>query len=174
MILSSGFNGDNVLRELKLTNILEITEIGWDAIFNALKSPHCSVENLDLSYNEITGTAAHSRIDALTNCTTIKVLGIAGIFNSGHSRTVLQVIVQLLRSPRCILECLDLRKNYDFDGEGLTSLTDVLANNSRLRELDLSSNRSVYPQDWGGPGSAFAASIKFFGESQTQGGQFER
>ena len=105
MIISSGFNGNNVLREFKLTNILEITEIGWHAIFNALKSPHCSVENLDLSYNEITGTAALSLIDALTNCTTVKVLGIAGIFNSGHSRTVLQAIVQLLRSPRCILDC---------------------------------------------------------------------
>ena len=105
MIISSGFNGNNVLREFKLTNILEITEIGWHAIFNSLKSPHSSVENLDLSYNEITGTAALSLIDALTNCTTVKVLGIAGIFNSGHSRTVLEAIVQLLRSPRCILEC---------------------------------------------------------------------
>jgi hypothetical protein len=112
-IISSGFNGNNDLREFKLTNILKIAEIGWHAIFNALKSPHCSVENLDLGYNQITGTAALSLIDALalTNCTTVKVLGIACIFNSGHSRTVLQAIVQLLQSPRCILESLDLKKS---------------------------------------------------------------
>ncbi len=63
----------------------------------------------NLSHNEITGTAALSLIDALalTNCTTGKVLGIACILNSGHSRTVLQAIVQLLQSPRCILESLD-------------------------------------------------------------------
>ena len=73
------------------------------------------------------------------------------------------------------------KKIYDFDGEVLTSLTDVLANNSRLRELDLSSNSVLFTHKIGGsctrlgdPGSAFAASIKCFGESQTQGEQVER
>ena len=138
MILSSALNGNNAIREFKLCNNLHnITEIGWRSIFNALKSPHCCVEKLNLSQNCINETAALSLHDALSNNTTIKALVLQNLSNFW---TIAPTIFQLLRSSTCMLESLDFSNNHDFGDEVLVSLINALANNSRLRKLYLSFN----------------------------------
>jgi hypothetical protein len=155
-ILSSGLNGNGTLTELDLsgslgcTRLTRLTAIGWQAIFGPLKSSTCMISTLNLGSNHISDTALPSIMSALSNNVTIKDLKLSIMENSD---AFLQAMIQFLQSPSCILESINLSNNSrdsrnSFDDEKIESLTNALANNCRIKKLNLLSNRSVTPAGW--------------------------
>jgi len=101
-ILSSGLNGNGTLTELDLSGSLEctrLTAIGWQAIFEQLKSASCMINTLNLGSNnisDISDTLLPFLISALSNNKTVKDLNLNSLENGNFS---LQAIVQFLQSP---------------------------------------------------------------------------
>ena len=146
-ILSSGLNGNGTLTELDLSGSLgctRLTAIGWHAIFDPLKSATCMINTLNLGSNHISDTAVPSIISALSNNATIKDLKLSIMKNSN---AFLQAMIQFLQSPSCMLESIALAQN-SLDDEKIESLANALANNCRLKKLNLWGNRSVTPVGW--------------------------
>jgi len=155
-ILSSGLNGNGTLTELDLSGSLEctrLTAIGWQAIFEQLKSASCMINTLNLGSNnisDISDTLLPFLISALSNNKTVKDLNLNSLENGNFS---LQAIVQFLQSPSCMLESISLSNNFhdssnSFDDEKIESFANAIANNCRLKKLQLHYNRSVTPAGW--------------------------
>ncbi len=117
-ILSSDLNGKNTLREIYLGNSHVITMTGWQAGFNFFKCQNFRVEKSDLNDNCGGRTLALSLKNALSNTNTTKTLVLC---NMGDSGTIETTICQLLLSPTCMLESLDLSSN-EFNHRELESL----------------------------------------------------
>ena len=152
-ILSSGLNGNGTLTELDLSGSLgctRLTAIGWHAIFDPLKSATCMINTLNLGSNNISETLLPFLMSALSNNKTIKDLNLNSLENGNFS---LQAMIQFLHSPSCMLESISLSNNFHdssnrFDDEKIESLANALANNCRLKKLQLHYNRSVTPAKW--------------------------
>jgi len=149
-ILSSGLNRNGTLTELDLsgslgcTRLTRLTAIGWHAIFDALKSATCVINTLNLGSNHISDTALPPLMSALSNNNTIKDLKLSLMKNSN---AFLQAMIQFLQSPSCMLESITLAQN-NLDDEKIESLANALANNCRLKKLNLWCNMSVTPAGW--------------------------
>ena len=144
--LSSGLSRNSTLAELNLSGNRNIQERGWQAIFEVLKNPNCRLEKLHLSHNYINDTVAFYLANAMRNNTTLKTL----CLNSIDDITIAgwqNLIAVLLQSPNCTLEELYLAGNK-FYGDAIESLTTGIANNRRLRVLNLSNNRGVTAMRW--------------------------
>jgi Ran GTPase-activating protein (RanGAP) involved in mRNA processing and transport len=143
-ILASGLNGNVTLTELNLVRCTRLTVIGWKTIFYQLKSPACMIHTLNLGCNHISDTALPSLMSALSNNNTIKVLQLCGMTNSD---AFFQAMFRFLQSPSCMLESMDLSHN-SFDDEKVESLTNALANNCRLKKLQLRYNKDITSTGW--------------------------
>jgi hypothetical protein len=102
------------------------------------------INTLNLGSNHISDTAVPSIISALSNNATIKDLKLSIMKNSN---AFLQAMIQFLQSPSCMIQSIDLSYN-GFDDEKIESLTNALANNCRLKKLNLCCNRSVTAAGW--------------------------
>ena len=142
IILSSGLKENGTLTELDLCT--RLTATGWQAIFSPLKSATCMINTLNLGCNHISDTALPSLVSVLSNNNTIKVLQLSMMQNSN---AFLQAMIQFLQSPSCMIQSMDLSYN-SFDDEKIESLTNALANNCRLKKLNLWCNRCVTPAGW--------------------------
>jgi len=131
IILSSGLKENGTLTELDLCT--RLTATGWQAIFSPLKSATCMINTLNLGCNHISDTALPSLVSVLSNNNTIKVLQLSMMQNSN---AFLQAMIQFLQSPSCMIQSMDLSYN-SFDDEKIESLTNALANNCRLKKLNL-------------------------------------
>jgi Ran GTPase-activating protein (RanGAP) involved in mRNA processing and transport len=147
-VLSSGLNGNNTLTELGLSGSFgqtcTVTAIGWKAIFDPLKSTSCMINTLNLGTYKISDTALHCLISALSNNNNIKVLNLQ---SKDNRHSILQAIFHFLQSPSCMLESIHLFRD-SFDDEKMESLANALANNCRLKKLQLCWNTSITPVGW--------------------------
>jgi hypothetical protein len=83
----------------------------------------------------------------LDNCT-IKSLFLRGdLFATSAIVSNRGALNQLLLNPMCALEILNL-DSVGLNNDSITSLRNVIANNSRLRELRLSGNHNVTTDGW--------------------------
>jgi hypothetical protein len=84
----------------------------------------------------------------LDNCT-LKSLILLGDGEYAPSATVANrgALIQLLHNPMCALEILHLH-SVGLNNDSIISLRNVIANNSRLRELRLDSNDDVTTDGW--------------------------
>ena len=127
------------IKKLEINDAPNMTRVGWLAIFTALQmNPTCRLE-LILGSNNINEAAGVSLSNVLLHhratfetlylCNSIQNMTIAGWL----------AFLQPLQDPSCRLKKLDLTSNANAITDDVAAvLTNALANNSMLRELDLS------------------------------------
>jgi hypothetical protein len=149
-ILAAGLLVNASLKEFALKSTQQMTENGWDTIFDAVKRSACTLEKLGICMNQrMEDDVISSLSNALIDNCTLKSLTIRGdceyvpsaIFASSWD------LIQLLHNPVCALERLDLI-NVGLNNHAIMSLRNVIANNSRLRELQLTNNDDVNTGSW--------------------------
>jgi hypothetical protein len=148
-ILAGGLLVNARLKEFALISTQQMTENGWDVIFDALKRSACTLEKLSICINQRMEDDVVSSLSnvLLDNCT-LKSLSIRGddeyvpnpTFSSSWG------LIQLLHNPVCALEILNL-DSVGLNNDSIISLRTVIANNSRLRELKLRDN-NVTTDGW--------------------------
>ena len=154
-VLSTGMADNTTLKEINLSNNSNITQAGWEALFDHLNySASCRLEMIKLEGNVINDAAAQCLSTALDVNTTIKTLDLG--FVRGITITGWRVLFGSLRSPTCVLEDLVLSDNRLGDG-AMVFLTEALATNGSLKSLDLSCNNHVTGAAWHGFFSAVLA-----------------
>ena len=147
-ILANGIIRNAPLKKLGIQGANDISHIGWLEIFAALQmNPNCRLEELNLYSNIINEAAVLSLLNViLRHTTTLKTLhltrSIDDITIAGWG-----ALFHSLQDPLSRLENLSLRRNSITD-EVATALGNALANNSRLRELDLSWIQHVTIAGW--------------------------
>ena len=117
--LSFGMAGNTSMKYINLSHS-GITEVGWQALFDALSNSSCRLEGLSLHGNEINDAAAQFLSDALASSTTLKTLdlGVWGITTTGWRN-----VFDFLRNQTCALENFDLSDSC-LNDEVMVSLTE--------------------------------------------------
>jgi len=152
--------------------IQNMTIADWLAFLQPLQDPICRLKKLILNSNAITDEVAAVLTNALANISRLRELDLG--FNRDVTATGWVEFSTVLRNPNSALEILDLGGNRINDhvmtsfalqdprcrlkklilrysaitDEVAAVLTNALANDSRLRELDLSCNRDVTATGW--------------------------
>ncbi len=150
------------IKELSIIGAHNMTHVSWLAIFTALQmNPNCRLEELNLhysSYNDdikygpdnMNEAAAVSLSNVLLrHRATLRTLDLGGIMQNMTIAGWL-AFLQPLQDASCRLKKLILNSNAIIFDEVAAVLTNALANNSRLRELDLSYNHFVTATGWVG------------------------
>mmetsp|Transcript_26263 Transcript_26263/g.56391 ORF Transcript_26263/g.56391 Transcript_26263/m.56391 type:complete len:140 (-) Transcript_26263:1130-1549(-) len=106
--LAAGLARNSMLKELNFGGNPGITDIGWQAIFAVLQHPGCKLEKLSLKRNSINDAAALS-LNALSNNNTLKTLNLG--MNYDITIAGWRALFEILQSPTCMLEDLDLSNN---------------------------------------------------------------
>jgi hypothetical protein len=149
-ILAAGLLVNASLKEFALHST-HMTKDGWDAIFAALKKSTCTLEKLSIYMSQrMEDDVLLSLSNAFLDNCTLKTLFV----HSGHGEYAPSSIVtnrgalfQLLHNPVCALEILHLG-GVGLNNDSIMCLRDVIANNSRLRELQLGRNHNVTTDGW--------------------------
>jgi hypothetical protein len=151
-ILAGGLLVDASLKEFSLNSTDQMTKDGWDAIFAALKKSTCTLEKLSV---RMCGMMQDDVVIFLSNALldrgTLKSLSLGG--RGGEyvpSATVANrgALFQLLHNTVCSLEILTLHSVGGLNNDSIMCLKNVIANNSRLRELELIANYDVTTDGW--------------------------
>ena len=150
-ILANGIIQNAPLKELDIYDSNYRIQNGWQEIFTILRTnENCRLEKLNLSNSNINegATLSLSRM-LLRHGATLKTLNLRNSMSNNLSIFGWQALLQPLQDPIFRLEKLDLSRNYITDAdEVVAALSNALANNSRLRELDLSYNSDVTATGW--------------------------
>ena len=163
-ILSAGLNDNRTLRHLDLGGNPNVTQSGWQAIFASLQMTCFSLENLHLEGNDVNDAATLSLSSALRHSTTLKILqldyslspneqGDSAIFIA--NATWQDLFAGVVQSTTCTLERLQL-SGCAVDDDILQLLTNAMAHNDRLREVNLHFNLGVTGAGW----EAFSAVLR--------------
>ena len=148
-ILAAGLLVNASLKEFALHST-HMTKDGWDAIFAALKKSTCTLEKLSIYMSQrMEDDVLLSLSNALLDNCTLKTLIVRGDGEYAQSSIVTNRgdLIQLLHNPVCALEILDLG-GVRLNNDSIMCLRDVIANNSRLRELQLGRNHNVTTDGW--------------------------
>jgi len=148
-ILAAGLLVNASLKEFALHST-HMTKDGWDAIFAALKRSTCTLEELSICMNHrMEDDVLSSLSNALLDNCTLKSLRLDGDGEYAPNATVTNMgaVIQLLHNPVCALEILHL-EDVGLNNDSIMCLRDVIANNSRLRELQLLGNHNVTTDGW--------------------------
>jgi Ran GTPase-activating protein (RanGAP) involved in mRNA processing and transport len=141
-LLASTLAINSRLIELNLSSIGDsVTDAGWDALFIVLCSSTSALKKLDLSSNTITDTSIEYLVDKLAKNKSLKELEL----NGSYSVTTVgwQTFSTILQCQTSVLEKIGLSDN-DINDQVLVSLTNALASNTTLRELNLPNYYSAY------------------------------
>ena len=114
-------------------NLVTVTA-GWSDFFESLRSTNSALETLNLCDNTITNGTLITLERALINNSRLRELCLQG--NSSVTPEGWKTLSRVLRNPNSSLEVLDLRNNRMND-KVVVSFAEALANNHRLRELNL-------------------------------------
>ena len=149
--LSSGMAGNASLKEINLAGNKDITQAGWQAIFDSLfgaldnPTPTCVLEDLGLGDNQLNAEVMYSLIDALTSNMSLKSLNLS--FNRRVTGAAWQRFFSIvLSNPSSGLEKLDLAYCGINDATFRSLIT--LLNYTKLKVLDLESNCQITYAGW--------------------------
>ena len=133
---------NTTLKTVELINsIQDVSITGWDALFQPLRSPTSLLERVNLSGNSFTDKVLAALTNALANNSTLRELDLSATCDG--TITGWETFMIVLCDPNSALEKLDLNNNFI-----TAALTNAPANNSMLRELNLSKNHDVTPTGW--------------------------
>ncbi len=144
-ILENGIIHHAPLKELEMIHPRSMSHKDFLEILAALHAnPNCRIETFVLCSYDINAGAAISLSNVLLCHTPIP----SGLWNFVVIEiNVTRAFCQFLQKPNSVLEKLNLSCNAIRE-DIAAALTNALINNSRLRELDLSTNRSITPAWW--------------------------
>jgi hypothetical protein len=147
MTMFADFLACNGMLRVLLINDLDITEVGWVAIFAALQRSKCRLKELHLTCSIETEAAAFSLSSALLiQNKTLKCLSLDFAELGLVSTASWNAVFHFLRSPESTLEDFELYASCD--NEGIAALTNALANNGKLRHVKLSLNENITDVGW--------------------------
>jgi hypothetical protein len=151
-ILAAGLLVNASLKEFALKSTQQMTENGWDTIIDALMRSACTLEKLSICMNQrMEDNVISSLSNALLDNCTLEYLSIRGdgqyVDPSATFAAGSWDLIQLLHNPLCALEKLHLN-SVGLNNHAIMSLRNALTNNSRLRELKLTSNDDM--NQWSG------------------------
>lgn len=152
--LGSALATNRHLKALDLSWNILISPLGWQGLLEFLQHQHCVLEDLDLSHNHGTfdniggfnDDVLHCLTDTLANNWTLKSLKLTD--NYSISTVEWEGFFNNLRSPQTTLETLNI-SGCRLNDEVITSLTNVMITNCKLRELSLVKHRGVTSTGWG-------------------------
>ena len=133
-IIVNGLRGNTKLEHLRLYGS-SIGRSCCELIGSLLQDPSCNITSLTLGGSAINNESVKTIVRSLVGNTKLEHLGLSG------SRIVsgCESIITLLQSSSCNLTKLSLR-NSGFKNESTTKLVTSLRGNTKLEQLDLSSN----------------------------------
>lgn len=143
--LSNALLHNTTLKSLDLSGNERITPTGWVTFSNVLREHDTALETLDLQWNTIGNVGLNALADALDSNSRLKELDLGGIRKINATGWV--TFPTFLRNPYSVLERLDLAST-SLTNEGIAALTDVLLNNSRLKELNLGFIKHATIEGW--------------------------
>ncbi|XP_072006099.1 NACHT, LRR and PYD domains-containing protein 12-like isoform X2 [Engystomops pustulosus] len=111
-------------------------------LLDALSSPDCRIEKLDLSSNHLSDASCIQLASGIKNSPSLKILDLSWNCLSGPRLTDL---MDALSSPGCRIEKLDLRSNKLADTSCI-HLASGFRNNQSLKILDLTDNNLFGPK----------------------------
>ncbi|KAL9182980.1 hypothetical protein ACHAXT_004259 [Thalassiosira profunda] len=133
--LGGALSNNKTLRFLHMDHNEDITAKGWAAFFTCLQGGNSSLESIRLCDNRIHDGGLVALGNALRSNSALRSL------RMGHSDTDGSAgwrgLATALQSPTLPLERIDM-KGCELDDEGINSLANGLAGNSKVKELDLS------------------------------------
>ncbi|XP_075048125.1 NACHT, LRR and PYD domains-containing protein 12-like [Mixophyes fleayi] len=138
--LAPGISNNQSLRKLDLSG----NNLGGSHfcdLVTALSSPTCRIEELRLSYNDLTDRSCTQLAPGISNNQSLRTLNLSGNNLEGPHFCDLATA---LSSPTCRIEELLLSNNYLTD-RSCNQLASDISNNQSLRKLDLSGNNLEGP-----------------------------
>jgi Ran GTPase-activating protein (RanGAP) involved in mRNA processing and transport len=134
------------LLELVLRCNQGVTTAGWESFCDGLQNPISILTKLDLSSNSINDQVIHSLVESImTDNITLQELNLSS--NNDVTAMGWETLCAVLQSPNSSIEVLCLNDN-SFNDQTLAAYADALMGNSKLRELQLRSNRHVTAAGW--------------------------
>ena len=131
-VLSRELANNMQLKVLHLGQILGITTVGWQALFDALQSSKCMLQTLFLNSSNLNDDDVTYLSNSLANNCILKHLDLS--VNSEVTASGWSAFAAGLQDPHSALEKLDLGGNSINDGV-LTSFANSLMGNNKLKEL---------------------------------------
>ena len=139
ILLGNTLTSNTHLKALSFSNIRTSAFEGWRSIFEALESPRCVLQELDIGCNNLRDEVVTHLANSLSsNCVLSSLLlhQNGSVTSSGWSS-----FSSVLHNPNSELEKIDLGYN-SIDDDAVVSFANSLVNNNKLKELFLDG-------DWG-------------------------
>ena len=142
-ILANDIMSNALFKELEMIPQRSMSHKEWLEILAAMHAnPNCRIETFVLcSYDINEGAAILLSNVLLCHTNTLTTLKLC------CNRNVTRAFCRFLQNPNSVLVKLNLSCNAIRD-DVAAALTNAFINNSRLRELDFSTNRSITPTGW--------------------------
>ena len=129
----------------------DITNEGWEALFNALQSNQCVLQELNLGDNLFGDQEVTYLANSLSNNSLLRHLSLRHLYYSGNRPPVTpsgwRAFSAVLQNPNSALETVDLQCN-SINDDALVSFANSLVHNSKVKELFLHQNR-ITLAGWG-------------------------
>jgi Ran GTPase-activating protein (RanGAP) involved in mRNA processing and transport len=137
---------DNItLQELNLSSNNDVTAMGWETLCAVLQSPNSSIEVLCLNDNSFNDQTLAAYVDALMGNSNLRELQLR---NNRHVTAAgWDTFSTVLRNPTLVLEEFHLGNNI-LNDLVIISFVDALAQNNKLRVLDLSDVDGLTELGW--------------------------
>ncbi|XP_066462650.1 NACHT, LRR and PYD domains-containing protein 12-like [Eleutherodactylus coqui] len=139
--LASGIRDNPSLQTLDLRNN-KLSGPHFSDLMDALSSPACRIEELNLRCNDLPGTSCTQLASVIRNNPSLKKLD---LFANHLSGPHFSDLMDALSSPACKIEELNLSHN-DLSDASCTQLASGIRNNPSLKKLDLSMNHLSGPR----------------------------
>ena len=137
--LTNALRRNTTLKNLSLRDNWRVTDTGWASLLTALRRPNSVLEKLDMSDNCIGDIGINALTNALLDNSILKELSVDDAETDGNhyvTSTGWMNFSSVLRNPTSALEVLTVWSG-SINDEVMHSFADALANNNKLRELNV-------------------------------------
>ena len=137
ILLANALANSTNFKVLDLTEVIgDITIEGWRALFGALQSPRCMLQELNVGSNGLDDGVVSYLANSLSGNGVLRNLDLS--FSGNVSPSGWREFSAVLQNPNSALEKLDLKiNNSTKDNDLLVSFADSLTRNAKLKELFL-------------------------------------
>ena len=135
--LGNALANNTHLKVLHVSEMRSIAAEGWRSIFEALESPRCVLQELDLGCNNLRDGDVDYLTSSLSNNCVLSSLTLC--YNEEVTASGWRALSAVLENPNSALEKIDLSYS-PIDNDALVSFANALRHNNKLKELFLNAN----------------------------------